>query len=82
MINHEIIILQQLATAPQGLLTPEPSLHAFVNMALAVPITQGELRSNLASLESLRHVTGLTHEGVCKWKITANGRARLQEVAG
>ena len=77
----ELILLKELKKAPGECLTPEPSLSSFVNLMADEPLTLTEFRTTLQTLENNRQVVSVRHEGILKWKITANGRARLAENA-
>lgn len=76
--QNQRIILQELAQTAEFLM-PESSLHTFVNLRLPQPLTGTELSAALRSLESKLQVISVRHEDQLKWKITANGKARLAE---
>jgi len=75
----ELIILGEMGKAPGECLTPEPSLYSFVNLMADEPLSLTEFRGRLNALEEKRQAVSARHEGILKWKITANGRARLAE---
>ena len=74
----ERIVLSVLADFGENM-TAEPRLLAPVNEISATPVTRDDLRQVLRTLDNKRQVIGISGDDYTKWKISANGRARLAE---
>lgn len=74
----ERLVLSILADAGD-LMSPEPQLWLEANAQSGTPITRTDLKSVLQRLEKKQQVIGISGEDYTKWKISANGKARLAE---
>jgi len=74
----ERVVLGVLAEAGD-MLTPEPQLLREANFQSATPITRADLKAVLGRLEARQQVIGISGDDFTKWKISANGKARLAE---
>ena len=74
----ERLVLRVLADLG-GHMIAEPKLLTPVNDLSATPVTRDDLRQILRTLDGKHQVIGITGDDYTKWKISANGLARLAE---
>jgi len=83
MIDPQLLertILQVLADQPSNLMLPQPTLHSEVMARLNRAVTNTSFAQRLADLQNQHQIIGIEGSDYTRWKIAANGQARLHEL--
>jgi hypothetical protein len=77
----ERLILKKLAEQPVTFMTPEPHLLNECRVQCGQAITKDIFAARLAALKDKAQVIGIPGDDYTRWKIAANGEARLAQLA-